>query len=311
VELGGWRLLQPSFFGPNRIGFFDEDNICQLNVDVASPRADWATRLYVEFRSSGLIKTYPDGAQLFACQFDGPVRLQQHSATKVRRLEDGDFAALLFHHTDIAARGKILANCELWSSSWNLAGTRTLENVGYGYFTTLPKIERKHDLERIAMSAAEELHFRTTNANRPEETLTLRVRRGNTADRTSRVEVWIPSKLVSAPHLNFHALPREAYYEIVGPEIFRVGLQPGQSLYWEDGLALHDPATVKAFTYVVVGNTSTLEGLAAPYNEEEIRSVFHLEGLGNDLDILEFWKANSNQDLVEGRQFEAKIVCPM
>lgn len=314
AKAGPWRFFQPSFFGPCTIGFNVEDglHIAQFSVDVGPPRSTSPTRLIVRIRSDAKIYVYPDGSQLYACQLTGPEHLASIGTGRCQRIANGDFVLRLFHQTNKTAFASIRASQELWTSSWNLQGTRRLKNVAYVYMTSLQKIERPEDLNRIAMASSGALRFQTTSSRFVEEVLEMQVYRENTAGRTHAVSVCVPTALLAPPHLYFHPLvsSEPAYYEIVGPEIFRIGLIPGSTLPIPRGTATPTEKSLKSFEYIVMGETSDIAGLAAPYDEEETDQVMHHERLVGSIDLFDFWlmNANSNQmdrPLLEKRNFEA------
>lgn len=138
-----------------------------------------------------------------------------------------------------------------------------------------------------------------TTSNRPiEQVLELTVYRADTSGRTHTITVEVPSECLSPQHLLFHPVvyPEPAYYEVVGPEIYRIGLNPGATLPIPRGVATPAAGDLKRFDYIVLGDAGTLSGLAAPYNEEETEHVLHHERLDQGLDLFEFWQANANSD---------------
>lgn len=301
AKSGPWRFFQPSFFGPCIIGFNVEPgrHIAEFSADVGRPRSTMPTRLIVRIHSDAHVMAYPDGAQLYACQIKGPKHLAPCSSGRCKRMANGDFAVQLFHHTNKDAYFSIRASQEFWASSWNLQGTRRLKNVAYVYLTSLAKIEHPEDLNRIAMASDGILKFQTTS-NRPiEEILEIQVYRESTTGRTNSLEVAVPTRLLAPPHLYYHPFvsSEPAYYEIVGPEIFRVGLLPGAKLPIQRGLAAPDEKTLKSFEYIVMGDTGNVTGLGSPYDEEDTVQVMHHEKLEQGIDMFDFWlkNANSNQ----------------
>ena len=96
-----------------------------------------------------------------------------------------------------------------------------------------------------------------------------------------------------------------AYYEIVGPEIYRVGVEAGTSVTLHNQVVGVPSGKEKNFSYLVVGDASQLDGLAAPYDEEETTQVMHLEPLERS-DLFAFWQQNANTDQVTGREFEPR-----
>jgi hypothetical protein len=313
VAVAGTRYFLPSFFGPPQFAFgVDEGlHVVRFDMDAGSPRAKDAARLVVQVRSRDRVRTYDDGAQLYRCRFQGPPSITRHASGFARRMADGDFALRLFHHTTPERAGMIRASRELWSSPWNLAGTRELRNVAYSYFATLPTVVSEADLRHIAMSSSGAIEMQTTSDRQLEEVLVLPVYRGDTRGRTASVPLWVPTALVSPPPLRLHPLTRRnpAYYEVVGPEIVRVGLVPGGKLRLEGDQVAAAPGDLKRFSYVVLGNAATRDGLAAPYEEEETKSIAHLQALAGE-DAFGFWLRNQNTDQVTGRAIEPKIVAP-
>lgn len=314
LRLGSWRFLQPSFFGPCYIGFNVEDglHIAQFSVDVSSPRANQPTRLLVSFRSDAHVRAYSDGSQLYSCRLNEVSHLAPHASGKCSRLDNGDFGLYLFHHTNSKALTSILAMQELWSSSWNIQGTRRLTNVAYVYFTNLTKIKDEEDLRRIAMASDSIINLQTTSDRPSEETLQLKVYRGSTKERTETVLVKVPSAYLAPAHLHFHPFvsPEPAYYEVVGPEIFRVGLKPGAKLPILRRQAKPAEEDLKHFDYIVLGNASNVEGLSAPYNEEDTGAVMHHERLRSPLDLFQFWLNNANSNQMSDRSFEERSLEP-
>lgn len=60
----------------------------------------------------------------------------------------------------------------------------------------------------------------------------------------------------------------------------------------------------------MLGDASTVEGVAAPYDEEDTHQVAHLEPL-IDQDVFTFWLTHQNRDLVTGRAFELRRLEPL
>lgn len=58
---------------------------------------------------------------------------------------------------------------------------------------------------------------------------------------------------------------------------------------------------------VVGGDASSIEGSAAPCDEEETKQVVHVEKLNVGLDLLECWLKNQNSDQVSARRAEPRI----
>ncbi|WP_424360136.1 hypothetical protein [Methylocystis parvus] len=307
IERSGWWFYQPSFFGPPILGFDIEPNthVARFNLDIGGPRETELTRVISTVRSDGLLKRFDDGVQLYRCRVEGPESLVHQSAGRARPLPDGDFALELFHITNGSAAAGIRKSGEFWSSGWNLQGTRKLANVAYVYLTSLPEVLAEDDLRRIAMASDGVIHFQTTSDRDREKILAMTVYRENTTGRTESLPVVVPAAHIAPPHLLLHRTATEAYYEVVGPEIYRIGLQPGASLPYVGGEAIAVADTLKRFSYIILGHAAEIEGLAAPYDEEETKQVMHLEAL-KEQTFFDFWRQNANSDQITGRIFEVR-----
>jgi hypothetical protein len=186
-----------------------------------------------------------------------------------------------------------------------------LANVAYTYFTSLPRIENEHDLHRVAMASNGRISMQTTSTRVQEEMLELKVYRGNTEGRTAALEFWLPSALAAPGHLYLHPAGVEpAWYEVVGPEIIRVGVEPGESVHFAGDRLVRRPHRPKSFEYVVLGDASQIEGLAAPYEEEDTLHLMHLERLNDGLDFFNFWQLHANSDQVSLRIPEMRLLKP-
>lgn len=304
---GEWAFYQTSFFGPPYLAFNVEPSLhCGLfNLDVGAPRTSAPTRLIVTVRSDELAKVYPDGARLYRCTLGAPEDIFDHRSGAARPLPDGDFALELFHVTNSAAATAIQKSRQLRSSAWNLQGTRKLKNVAYVYLTSLEEILDDQDLQRIGMSSNGFLAFQTTTAGPRERGIKIEVYRESTTGRTESLRVVVPSASLAPPHLLIHRNAEEAYYEVVGPEIYRIGLIPGSSLLYENEKATVLCDIAKSFSYIVVGEAAEFAGLAAPYDEEETKQIMHLEQLIEN-DPFEFWLDHANSDQMTARQFEPR-----
>jgi hypothetical protein len=314
IAVGGCRFFLPTFFGPPILDFNIEPgkHRAHFNIDVGSPRAGGRERLVIDIRSEDRARIYDDGAQLYRCEIDGPRGLAS-LASGICQQDGDDFRLDLFHHTTPAARKSISTSGELWSSPWNLAGTRRLTNVAYGYFTTLSKIRDERDLQTIAMSSAGEIRFQTTSDRLIEQTLTLTVYRDSTKGRTEAMLFKVGLGNIAPFHIYFHPMVRAgpAYIEIVCPDILRVGVIPGASLWHRHGKIDIADDQEKSFDYVIIGDASALDGLSAPFNEEETRQITHVERLDATTDLFEFWLAHQNSDQVSGRRIDARELEPL
>lgn len=314
IGVGGTRFFLPSTFGPPLFMFDSEAGRHHVvfSLDTGAPRVREMARIVVFVRSEDRIRTYDDGAQLYRCAFEGPQLIARVASGLCHRRVDNDYALRLYHHTTSESARAIRSSRTLWSSPWNLAGTRRLINVAYAYFTTLPRIAGEADLHRVAMASDGQIGFQTTSDRPLEQTLVLQVYRGDTGDRTAALAFDVPAALLAPAHLLIHPVSRGqlAYFEVVAPEVARIGVNPSASLTLTGGQVSIAGTDRKAFDIVILGDASTLEGLAAPYDEEDTRQVAHLEPL-IDGDLFNFWLGHQNQDLVSGRTFEPPRLEPL
>jgi hypothetical protein len=314
IAVGGSRFFLPSFFSPPIILFNVDPGMhaAEFNMDVGGPRASRLERFVVHIKSEDRILSYEDGAQLYRCSFEAPRGITDFAKGECEQVGSGDFLLKLYHHTTPANAASIRKGGELWSSAWNLAGTRQLTNVAYGYFTTLPRITDEEDLRLIAMASDGTIQFQTTSNRLKEEVLYLTVYRGSTRDRTAAVHFKVPCMLIAPPHLYLHPPvgANPAYFEVVSPEIIRVGVVPAAKLRSDKSEVIVEDVDIKRFNYVIIGDAGTREGLAAPFNEEETRQITHLERLSVGTDLFDFWLAHANTDQVSDRVIEPRKLDP-
>lgn len=317
IGFGGTRFFRPSFFGPPRLvfdlpstsnRFGPKHHQGTFDLDVAAPRATKSTRVIVTVRSDHHVLSYEDGAQLYQCTYAAPhgAKLASQIAGRCKLLDDNDFALEIFHHTTEQNAELIMTSRELWSSARNLAGTAELDNVGYLYFTTLPEISGEADLMRIAMSSARSIGFQTTSDRPRELAVDLPVYEGRLDARQVALTFDVSCRIMAPAHLLHHPLTsaEPSYYEVIAPEIVRVAVQPGVVGKIDGCAIVVSKDGLKDFGYVVEGNASETDGLVEPMKEGGTAGMAHIEQLDGELTVFEFWKVNSNRDLISDRKVE-------
>ncbi|MBB5327487.1 hypothetical protein [Tunturiibacter gelidoferens] len=60
----------------------------------------------------------------------------------------------------------------------------------------------------------------------------------------------------------------------------------------------------KQLDYIVVGDATTVDGLAAPYDEEETPYILKIERPDTGNNILDFWVKHANKDLYSVKNSE-------
>ena len=84
------------------------------------------------------------------------------------------------------------------------------------------------------------------------------------------------------------------YFEAAHQKIFRVGIESGTLLHFERDKITVATASPKYFDYAVLGYAVTVEGLIAPFDEEDTRELFKVERCS---DLFAFWTSHPNEDL--------------
>ena len=212
----------------------------------------------------------------------------------------------LYHHTNEAGEAGIKSSGEIWSSAWNIQGTTELKNIAYGYFSCIPKIENIHHVREIAMSDDGIIHFLPTNAPLDAQFAhPLKVYRQTTADRNHSLKFWVNAETVSPSHLWLHRpMSQSAYYEIVLPKVFRIGVEPGQTIPFRGTALTLKPENCKNLAYVIVGDADTQEGLTAPYHEEETLHLAKVDAIPLGTEIIGRWYEMQNSHLFPDMKVE-------
>lgn len=298
--------IQPLCFYPNLILFDEGKSICSLFVDIS-----FGYTLEIKFKNSDFIRHFDDGSSLFKCQIYGPKDLKEYATGKACIKDDNSIYLYLFHHTTEKRKQQILQSGYLKASRWNIQGNKSLNNVHYIYFTCLEQIKTDDDLRKIAMANDGKLRLKIDNSIAPQvlpinwkqqpyknDILELEIFRQSTYDRRSSLKFLVDASTLAPSHLLMHSPNGAAvFYEVSNPFIYRVGVSPGEILQFTKETLDNDQAKLKRFQYTVLGNATTLEGLAAPYDEENTTQLFKLETIPENMNILDFWSKNGNQDL--------------
>lgn len=282
--------IQPLFFMASFILFSETEDRCRLSVDIST-----GARLAIDIQSDWLLSRLPDGSFIYRCEIDGPAGLFRYATG--RAILKGNVPYIrLFHHTNLRAKKGILKSSQFWTSTWNIQGTKQLSNIAYLYLTPLDKIVCEEDLREIAMSSVEFIPLRIdqNTTNIPDELL--RVYRENTSNRNHSITCWVRADSMAAQHIYRHTPTCEAvYYEVVCPFIQRIGSNIGTAIEIQNKTLI--PTSPKQFDYVVVGDATSLEGLRAPYDEEDTTHIWKIDSASESREIIRHWITNPNSDL--------------
>lgn len=306
-ELYG-NFYSPKFFTPNQIAFFGGDgstDFCRFTLELLN-RND----VEVVFFRRDLTKVCGDGSFIYKCAFAPHIKDGLPNACGKWRRRDGRFELLLYHHTNSIGEKGIKESQELWSSPWNIQGSKRLRNIGYCYFTSLQRIQNEQHLREVAMSQIGVTHFLPTNAPYSAEFASaLPVPQRTPLDMDHSLGFWVDVETISPSHIWLHRpMSKPAYYEVVLPRVFRVGVSPKYRLPLDRNRVSIDSTAAKTLQYVVVGDASSPEGLAAPYSEEETLLLAKIDILSEGIEIIARWKEKANICLFSNMKIElAKI----
>jgi hypothetical protein len=313
LESDGLRWIQPLAFGPNVLmKLSDTEVACRLSVDVSCGH-----RLDVRFFNRDHIADLADGSQLFRCKIKGVADLPSFTTGEARLGSDNRPYLRLFHHTARDTVPLILNSGHFRTSAWNIQGSdKQLKNVAYAYFTPLDSIRMDGDLKQIGMSIGGTIELRRDGFVQPkvlmpdylktfkDDILELKVYQCDPSKRDTHIELWIDAAVLAPQHVYRHDDGQAVYYEFAHPFIHRVGTEPGQRLEFDREHYIHDQGGLKRFAYAVVGDCTTLEGLAAPYNEEDTTHVLKVEKIPTGTTMLDFWFDLSNTDQFTNKNIE-------
>lgn len=299
-ETTSW--IQPLFFTACSLSKFDDYVECRFAIDISHGQ-----RLFVNIYSSGFIRHYADGSELFNCKIQGPENLKEYCTGVVEEYDE--YHIPLFHHTNENSYKAISKSKHFRSSTCNFQGTnkKELTNVNYTYFTCIDSIRAPEDLNQIAMASSGKIALLRDNGspNNPNDIVILEVYRESTTNRTRPIKILAPISLLAPSHLIKHfPFGEPVYYQIMNPFIYRIGLLPGEILPFEKATVKPDPRTLKRFEYVVIGNGTEREGLIAPFDEENTKNILKIQRTNQDSNILEFWFEESNKDLFTNKDPE-------
>ncbi len=306
LENEGDCWFQPLAFTANILCKTDKNIMGELSIDISMGHT-----LKIDTSNYDFVRNFDDGSCLYKCQIKGPKKLKEYATGHSYFRKDFTPVLKLYHHTEPETKEEILKCKYLIGSKWNIQGTKKLTNVSYAYFTCLDKISKPNDLKHIAMASDGKIHLIVDDFNVPgilplnwqclygDKILELMVRRENTLNRKATLSFFVDSTKLASQHIYRHVFTNSnpSYYEICNPFIYRVGLHPNGHLHFEDNNHLaYNSSKIVNFNYVVVGDSTTLEGLSAPYDEENTKDIFKIEKMKNDENILDYWFKESNKD---------------
>lgn len=308
-----WRWIQPLAFGPNWCVNAEADSACQLQIDISAGES-----IKVRFMGTPPIRAFEDGSHLYECEIFGPQDLLAHTTGEAYFDAQTIPYLHLYHHTTSAICPLIYSSGYFRSSDWNIQGTtKRLVNIAYAYFTPLSSIKTSDDLKKIAMSQDAKIYLCRDGAQisepllpgeaakYPNDILELEVYRSEPQKRDAAISVWVDATTLAPQHIYRHKIGNDPeYYEIPHEFIQRVGVNHGATVPFDPDGRIHRKPTFKNFDYAVVGDCTSLDGLAAPYDEENTSEVLKVERVNGNQSFVTFWFANANTDLYSGNNPE-------
>ncbi len=298
LDVGGEiEWIQPLYFSGNLVAMFDEFGVCDVTIDIS-----YGAGLHVRFRNDEVVSRLDDGSLLYNCSLKGPVDLYQYTTGTAKVISGKPFLKL-YHHTEKKSKKGILESNEFWSSNWNIQGTKKSTNISYLYLTSLPEILCTEDLAQIAMSTQGKLAFRIDSNFTNQPDLILDVYRESTDNRRFTLSFWVEASLLATQPCYRHLPPDGfGYHAIVSPFIHRIGVEFGEKIKIENDRLV--PTSPKCLRYAVVGNATNVQGLKAPFDEENTQEILKVEHIKDPDDIISFWIKNGNTNQYDNKPIE-------
>lgn len=300
LKNNGLKWIQPLAFNPNFLIENQKDIVCNIQVGISC-----GYTINIKFKSSDFIRKFKDGSELYKCTIIGPKDLESFITGEGEFKDDKTPFIKLYHHTQKEFKRKILESNYLKDSPWNVSGNLKLKNAGYVYFTCLDEIKYQSDLQKIAMGERGKIKLIT---DLKDDILILDVTKKDLSSLNAKIPFYINVSAIAPSHLFKHIDDYGlVWYEISWAFIYRVGVYPQEKGIKFDNKIIENK-DIKLFDYVIVGDCTTVEGLAAPYDEENTDYILKIEKT-NDENILEFWFNNCNQDHFSNKIIEQQEFC--
>lgn len=301
---GQLRWIQSFNFMPCFLIKAEDYIVCDVFFDIS---CGYAVR--ARFFDSDFIRNFDDGSQLYKCKLLVPDDVGDHAIGVAVQREGFAFSVQLFHHTRLETVELIKQSGVLLGSRWNIQGNKELEDSDHVYFTPLHELKVNNDLEKVAMSGEARIRLMRDGFDPPwllfpgwEETykddfLIMEVYREDVINRDATLGFWVPVEFITPNHVIKHTpLGGMVYYEISAPFIHRVQIDKGSHLKFS-GSDIPNDQEIRFHGHVVIGDGRTLEGLLAPFDEENTTLRFEIQKPDPGKTILEFWYDLANEDL--------------
>ena len=300
---GGMKWIQPFNFMPCVLAKHEELVMCDVYFDISCGYVAKA-----HFCNSDFVRDFDDGSQLFKCILLVPEDVGDHAIGDAK-LEDGyGIRVQLFHHTKLETAQLINDSKTLLGSKLNVQGNKEIAHSDHVYFTPLHELKVNNDLEKVAMSNEAKIKLIRDGFDPPyillpgwEETykddmLVMEVYREDLSNRTAALNFWVPVEFLAPQHVIKHAPTNDpVYYEISTPFIHRVRVKKGSTLTIEAEGSVFG-SDVLFHKHAIIGDGRKLEGLLAPFDEENTEQKFEVQQAEAQSTILDYWFDHANEE---------------
>jgi len=296
----GW--IQPLHILAPRLFKGEDEIICDINADISGEQS-----LQIRISSQGFLTAFDDGSQLFECSISGPEDLEQYCGGAYKEI-DSRILFKMYHHTGKEGAKGIRTSKQLWASEWNYRGTeKKCINFNHIYFTHIPELKYDNDLSTVAMSKKGTLTYATDKlpaeaflkkniSGYEDQIYTAEVYRESSRKRTDVLSFWVDITMIDGKHIYYHDQDGSVFYELCFPYIHRVKTIPKAKIEFDEGFVLQKTEDIRTADYNIIGDCTTLDGLKAPFDEENTEYMFTIDNC-DGINILEYWFQNGNKPL--------------
>ena len=301
---GCFRWIQPFNFMPCLLRMNEGLIVCDVFFDISCGYAVKAC-----FSDRDFVRNFDDGSQLYKCELLVPDDVGAYAVGLASQSDGFNLAVQLFHHTKPEIVELINESGVLIGSRWNIQGNKEIKNSDHVYFTPLHELMVNNDLEKVAMSHEAKITLMRDGFNPPgmlfpgwentykEDLLIIEVYRESVENRGATFDFWVPVEFIAPHHVIKHTPSNGiVYYEISTPFIHRVQVKKGGRLKFSCNKIPYEQE-VRFHEQIIIGDGRTLDGLLAPFDEENTSHRFEIQFPDLGKTILEFWFDHANENL--------------
>jgi hypothetical protein len=288
-----YKWIQPLAFRANQIYYFDENAQANIMIDISA-----RSTVFIRFKRSDFVRVLNDYSEIYECSIFASTDISNYYTGE--GYFDESFVPYIksFHHTNNIAKKMILECGYLKNSKWNIGGTKELRNIGYIYFTPLEKLKYNADLVQVAMSNTGYILLSTNQG----KIRRINIYRRFVKDFESTLAFWLDTQSIAPSHLFKRRDSLGAvYYQVCSPFIQRVGMFPETKLVFLNDV-IQDSS--KKADYIIVGDCDYMDGVIAPYDEENTEYILKIEKLNGTINLFDFWEENANTDQYSNKDVE-------